>query len=552
MITQLTIKNYALINSLDITFQEGFSVITGETGAGKSIILGAIGLLLGQRADTKSIRTGERQCVVEAHFDLTSRNLEPFFSENELEYDASDCIIRREITSTGKSRAFINDSPVNLSLMRMLGEQLVDIHSQHQNLLLRDDDFQLSVVDSIVGDNSKLIAYQKVYDELITNEKKLSLLKDNARKGREREDYLRFLVQELHDANLADKEEVETLEEEQKLLSHAEEIKQAFFEISSAFFNEDNGLVYELKRVASKFDSIANVYSRVNEYTERVNSCYVEIKDIAADVESMCDDIDYDPQRMQLVDERLDLLYSLMRKHNCSKLEELIILRDNLSEELESLDCSDEKIKELENLVNDLRGKAQESAAGITKLRKKAGQIIERDMHERLVTLGMPNVQFVTDISSSALSRNGADSVSFLFSANKNVPPQPVEQIASGGEIARVMLSLKAMISKAKSLPTIIFDEIDTGVSGKIAESMANTMSEMCDSGCQVLSITHLPQIAALGKIHYKVEKFDTENITNTSMRCLSDDDRIMEIAQMLSGSTITETAIAQAKQLLS
>lgn len=551
MITNLKINNFTLIDSLDISFQRGFSVITGETGAGKSIILGALSMLLGHRADTKTIKAGQQRCIVEAHFNISGYGLEAFFEENDLDFDAEDCILRREITAAGKSRAFINDTPVNVTVLRQLGERLVDIHSQHQNLLIRDADFQLSIVDIIAQDSKELTAYKDAYHTYRAEQKRLEEMMSEMESNRDQEDYMRFQLQELQEADLNDPDEQEEMEQLSESMNHSEDIKSALYSADAALNDENTGIISQLKKVSNAVSSITSVYPNVEELAERIESAYIEIKDISNEISDSLDNVDFDPAEQERVNDRLNTFYSLQRKHHCDDLQSLITLRDNLAAKLSLIDNSDEAINEQQRLVASAKAKAEKLADALTKIRKKAAKEVEKEMKERLVPLGIPKVQFITDITSCALNPNGQDTVTFLFSANSSTTVKPVSQVASGGEIARVMLSLKAMISNAVSLPTIIFDEIDTGVSGKIAEAMAKIMYEMGNSGRQVISITHLPQIAALGISHYRVQKAETANGTRTQMTQLNDEERINEIAQMLSGSDISDIARQQAKLLL-
>lgn len=551
MITNLKIQNFTLIDSLDICFQRGFSVITGETGAGKSIILGALSMLLGHRADAKSVKAGTQRCVVEAHFNISGYNLEPFFTENDLEYDAEDCILRRELTAAGKSRAFINDTPVAVAQLKQLGEHLVDIHSQHQNLLLRDADFQLSVIDIISKSEKELNAYREAYETYHKEAKHLEDMKKQMSSSREQEDYMRFQLQELEDANLCDADEQETLEQQSESMNHSEDIKAALYSADTMLNDDDTGIIQQLGRTTNSLSSIVKVYPNVEDATERLESALIEIKDISRDISSFLDKVDFDPRELDRINERLDVINSLEHKHRCNSIEELIELRDELREKISLIDNSDEAIKEQEHIVTEAKAKAEKLADTLSKTRAKAAKKVEKEMQQRLVPLGIPKVQFVTDIKEGELTAKGKDVVTFLFSANTSTPVQPVSQVASGGEIARVMLSLKAMISNAVSLPTIIFDEIDTGVSGRVAEAMAHIMQEMGESGRQVISITHLPQIAALGIAHYRVQKSETANGTITQMSQLTDNERIDEIAQMISGSNISEAARRQAQELL-
>ena len=547
MLKRLYIKNFTLIDELDIDLYQGFSVITGETGAGKSIILGAIGLLLGQRADTKVIKD---KCVIEAHFDISRYGMETFFTENDIEYDPSDCIIRRELTTAGKSRAFINDTPVQLALLKELGEQLIDIHSQHQNLLLNKQNFQLSVVD-IIADNAKVLAqYQQTYSQYLSVSKEIETLKDNIARNRQNQDFIQFQFDELSNANLAIDEQ-EELEQKSDTMSHAEEIKSALYEADNALSAEDTGVVSALGSARAALNGIQHVFPDASELAQRLESSYIELKDISEEISNQLERVDFDPAELDVINNRLDRLYDLEKKYHVETVDELIAKRDELKSQLNNIENSDEALAELQQQLSALQTNAKKEADVLTKRRMKAAQQIEKEMQSRLIPLGMPNVRFKIQVTEEALGHTGQDKVAFLFSANTSTPLQPVSQVASGGEIARVMLSLKALISGAVKLPTIIFDEIDTGVSGKIAEKMAEIMQEMGLHERQVISITHLPQIAALGSTHYKVEKQETAQGTISRMTQLSPEERIHEIAQMLSGSDISDAAIQNAKQLL-
>ena len=550
MLRQLYIKNFTLIDELDIELHEGFSVITGETGAGKSIILGAIGLLLGQRADSKAIKQGTDRCVIEAHFDLSRYDLEPLFSQNDVEYDATDTIVRRELTAAGKSRAFINDTPVPLSMLKELGERLVDIHSQHQNLLLNKQDFQLSVVDIMASDSKELEAYQQTFNDMQLKQQQLRALQEEIERNRQQADFLQFQYDELSAASLTDGEQ-EELEQQRETMTHAEDIKRALYEADTALNGEAGGAVSQVKTTLHALQGITRVLPKSEELAERLGSCHIELKDIADEVGSLLEDTDFDPAELEHVDSRLDRLYELQKKYHMETVAELISLRDELRQKLSNIENSDDALNELKQELDHIGAQCRKQADALTKLRQKAAKEIEKQLRQRLVPLGMPNVRFEVSITEDALGRNGQDKVAFLFSANTSTPLQPVSQVASGGEIARVMLSLKALISGAVKLPTIIFDEIDTGVSGKIAEKMAEIMEEMGARERQVISITHLPQIAARGAHHYRVRKEDTPQGTTTHMQELTTDERIHEIAQMLSGSDVSEAAVQNAKELL-
>ena len=550
MLQQLYIRNFTLIDELDIELRPGFSVITGETGAGKSIILGAIALLLGQRADSKAIKQGSDRCIIEAHFDLTRYQLKPFFDENDIDYDASDCIIRRELTAAGKSRAFVNDTPVALSLLKELGDMLVDVHSQHQNLLLGKQDFQLEVIDTIAQDQALLNEYQQTFAAYHEKQRQLQALQEEMERNKQNLDFLQFQYEELTNVQLVEDEQ-EELEQQREMMTHSEDIKTALYEANQHLVADEQGILSRLRKSLSAIHTITKVYPTSEDWIERMESCQIELKDIAQDVEARLEDIDFNPAELERINQRLDKIYDLQKKYHAETIAELIQQRDELKRQLSQIENSDEALASLQNELDVLKKKCLQQAETLTKLRQKASKEIERQMRERLVPLGMPNVRFEVKVNKAELHKSGQDDIAFLFSANTSSPLQPISQVASGGEIARVMLSLKAMISGAVKLPTIIFDEIDTGVSGKIAERMAEIMKEMGANDRQVISITHLPQIAALGTTHYRVSKEETATGTTSKMQMLSNDERIHEIAQMLSGSDITAAAIQNAKELL-
>lgn len=550
MLRSLYIQNYALIEKLDISFEQGFSVITGETGAGKSIILGAIGLLLGQRADVKSIRTGATKCIIEARFDISNYHMQPFFEENELDYE-DECILRRELYASGKSRAFINDTPAQLAQMKELGEQLIDIHSQHQNLLLNKEGFQLNVLDLLAHDEPALSAYQAAYTQWKQAQNDLDRLLERAARDKADEDYIRFQWEQLEEAHLT-KGEQEELEQEAETLSHAEDIKASLYRTDQLFNNEEGGLLSNLKECCNVMAELQAVYPAAEEWANRLESSYIELKDIADEVSDREEQVEFNPTRLDEVNERLNLIYSLQQKHRMDTVDELMALRDDYATRLASISSSDEEIETLKKRCGELQSEVRRQAAGLTKARREAAREVERQMAARLVPLGMPNVRFVVDMGErKEPGLHGMDTVTFLFSANKNGTLQNISSVASGGEIARVMLSVKAMIAGAVKLPTIVFDEIDTGVSGEIADRMADIMQEMANNDRQVISITHLPQIASRGRAHYKVYKKDNETETNSHIRRLTDEERVEEIAHMLSGATLTEAALNNARALL-
>ena len=550
MLKHLYIRNYALIDELDIDFPAGFSVITGETGAGKSIILGAIGLLVGNRADIKSIKPGAKKCVIEAQFGIAGYGLEPLFTDNDIDFDPDECIVRRELSATGKSRSFVNDSPAPLQFLRQLGDKLIDIHSQHQNLLLQKEDFQLGVVDIIAHDDKQKELYSKSFNEYEKARKALTDLQKSIEKARENEEFLRFQYNELQTAQLSNGIQ-EELEQESAALSHSEDIKSALFNADNILNADVDGIVGRAGEAADALHGIESVYPKVKELADRLDSAKVELADIAADVSADTDNVDFDPARLDEVNARLDNIYSLEQKHHVNTVAELIKIRDEIEKQLDGIDDGDNQLGELQKRVDDTSAACKKEATKLSALRKKAATEVEKQMSSRLIPLGMPNVRFKVDIQKKELSADGTDRILFLFSANKSTDLMPVAEVASGGEIARVMLSLKAMISGAVNLPTIIFDEIDTGVSGAIASKMAQLMKEMADAGRQVIAITHLPQIAAMGEAHYKVEKEETDTGTTSHMRRLTDDERISAIAAMLSGDNITEAALQNARELM-
>ena len=551
MLQSIHIQNYALIESLDINFHPGFSVITGETGAGKSIILGAIGLLVGQRADIKAIKTGANKCIVEARFHIASYELESFFEEHDLEYEEGECILRRELYASGKSRAFINDTPASLAQMKELGEKLIDVHSQHQNLLLNHEDFQLSVLDILAHDEKELQVYKETYSAFKKVSKELSDIQQQAEKNRQDEDYIRFQVEQLEEANLQAGEQ-ETLEQEAETLTHAEEIQSSLYKVDQLMASDEMTLLSVTKDCMQTLQGISRVYAPSQEWIERLNSCYIELKDLAHEIANASEEVEFNPTRLDYVNERLNLIYTLQQKHRVSTVEELINIAEDYRSKLDAITSYDDRIEELKKQKETIYNKVLEQASVLTTRRLGAAKEIEKQMQAYLVPLGMPNVRFAVELETKKEpDTKGMDSVNFLFSANKNGMLQQVASIASGGEIARVMLSLKAMIAGAVKLPTIIFDEIDTGVSGSIAEKMALIMQEMGQADRQVISITHLPQIAAKGANHYKVYKEDTETGTNSHIRQLNQEERIHEIANMLSGATLTEAALNNAKALL-
>lgn len=550
MLKSLFIQNFVLIDNLDISFDKGLSVITGETGAGKSIILGALSLVLGARADGKSIKKDSDKCIIEATFDISLYNLEEFFMQNDLEYDAKNCILRRELFSSGKSRAFVNDSPVSLTVLKELGNRLIDIHSQHQNLLLGDNRFQLKVTDVMAENDILLILYRKEYSRYVSLKRELKDLTESAIQSRQEEDYVRFQLEQLTEASLKTGEQDE-LEQEQETLSHAEEIKGSLYKITEILQGEEQSVVQLLKEAVTTADSIERYYPAAKEIVGRLRSAYIDLNDLSSDTDSQKDEVDFNPERLDWVNERLNELYSLLQKHRVSTVEELIEIRARFEKQLSVIDSFDEQIEILNKQLNQSRQELLQQAAVISAQRHVAARHISSRLVEMIIPLGMPNTRFEVQVAPKTEPDNdGMDEISFMFAANKSGDLQPVAQTASGGEISRLMLCIKAMIAGTTALPTIIFDEVDTGVSGDIADKMGDIMQEL-GTKMQVMTITHLPQIAAKGREHYFVYKEDTADRTITRLRKLSDADRVREVARMLSGSALTEAAIANAKELL-
>lgn len=550
MLKSLLIQNFVLIDNLDIDFNDNFSVITGETGAGKSIILGALALVLGQRADGKSIKEGADKCTIEAVFDIAKYDLGFFFQKNDLEFDPAVCIFRRELYISGKSRAFVNDSPVSLSVMRELGAYLIDIHSQHQNLLLGDILFQLRVVDIMANNKPLLLQYYEEFSVYTRLRKELKDLTDKAAQAKQEEDYIRFQVEQLDEAKLQAGEQ-EELENEQTLLTHAEEIKNTLYKLYELLNGEEQGVVRGLKDSISLVGSFERFYPKAKEIEERLRSAYIDLRDLAADAQMQQESVEYNSERMDYVNDRLNLFYSLEQKHRVSSLDELIMLQEKYCKQLLDIESFDEQITELNGKITTQYTNVLSLAKKLHDARKKAAEMVSHKLVEMIAPLGMPNARFSVELTArKEPDLNGVDEIRFLFSANKSGGLQPVAETASGGEISRLMLCIKAMIAGSTALPSIIFDEVDTGVSGDIADKMGEIM---CDLGenMQVLAITHLPQIAAKGKRHYYVYKQDTADRTMTLIRKLDQSERVMEIARMLSGATLTDASVANARDLL-
>lgn len=554
MLKHLYISNFTLINELDMDFNPGFSVITGETGAGKSIIIGAVSMLLGNRADVKMIRNGKDKCIVEAVFSISDYDqdfINRFLTDNDLDNNGDECILRREININGKNRAFINDTPVILASLKELGEHLLDIHSQHQNLMLNKEDFQLNVIDVFAQNKKVLAEYQDLFKTYKSEASKLEELQASISRIKENEDFLQFQNKELSEANLEEGEQ-ESLEQQSELLTHAEEIKNTLYNADSLLSSDEHNIITQLRSISDSMNNIQNVYPDAEVLTNRLNDCVIELKDISREIVSHVEDIDYDPEKLQAINSRLDTIYTLEKKYHTSNIPDLIKKHEEIKSQLSRIDNFDVDFKAQQDKVDRLKESCLKKANALTASRQKAARKVEKELAARLIPLGIPNVKFKIDMTQQKeLTTKGLDRITYLFSSNSSSSLSPIAQVASGGEVSRVMLSLKAMMSRVTGLPTIIFDEIDTGVSGRVAEQMAHIMKEMGDNKHQVICITHLPQIAAIGSTHYKVTKTETSQGTNSLMTLLSPEERVKEIAQMLSGSDISSAAIENARTLL-
>ena len=554
MLKHLYISNFTLINELDMNFNPGFSVITGETGAGKSIIIGAVSMLLGNRADLKMIRNGKDKCIVEAVFSISDYDqdfINRFLTDNDLDNNGDECILRREININGKNRAFINDTPVILASLKELGEHLLDIHSQHQNLMLNKEDFQLNVIDVFAQNKKVLAEYQDLFKTYKSEASKLEEQQASISRIKENEDFLQFQNKELSEVNLEEGEQ-ENLEQQSELLTHAEEIKNTLYNADSLLSSDEHNIITQLRSISDSMNNIQNVYPDAEVLTNRLNDCVIELKDISREIVSHVEDIDYDPEKLQAINSRLDTIYTLEKKYHTSNIPDLIKKHEEIKSQLSRIDNFDVDFKAQQDKVDRLKESCLKKANALTASRQKAARKVEKELAARLIPLGIPNVKFKIDMTQQKeLTAKGLDRITYLFSSNSSSSLSPIAQVASGGEVSRVMLSLKAMMSRVTGLPTIIFDEIDTGVSGRVAEQMAHIMKEMGDNKHQVICITHLPQIAAIGSTHYKVTKTETSQGTNSLMTLLSPEERVKEIAQMLSGSDISSAAIENARTLL-
>lgn len=552
MLKSLNIRNFALIDRMEVDFSPGFAVITGETGTGKSVLLGAISMMLGQRSDAKTVREGADRCIIEGHFDLSAFSLRDFFEENDLDYDEHDCIIRREVAATGRSRAFINDTPVSVAQLKELGSRLIDIHSQHQNLLLGDGGYQLNVLDILSGGASELLGYKELYSEYSKVQRELAKLRDELEKSRRDEEWLRFQYEEIERAAFGDGEQ-EELEQEQNELTHAEEIQGALYSASSLIDGDERSLLQSLREASNALGRVSPHYPVAAELAERLEANYIELKDCCDELQRRSESVTFSPDRLEFVDNRLALIYSLQKKHRVESLAALLALAADFRDKLEQITNGDDEICALEKRSEELNKSLTAAAKKVTDARRGAAELLQKEITEILVTLGMPLIRFEVDFArSGSFTANGVDEVTFLFSANSISRPQPLAEVASGGEMARVMLALKSLVAGKMQQPTLIFDEIDTGISGVLAERMGRLMQQMGCADRQVISITHLPQVAALGTTHYKVYKEETDKGTRTNIVRLHDEERVREIAQMMSGETLTDAALDNARLLLS
>lgn len=549
MLQELTIDNYALIDHTDLALDGGMSVITGETGAGKSIMLGALGLLLGQKADVQALLDKSRKCIVEATFNVAQYGLKSLFDEAEIEYDDTT-IIRREIQPSGKSRAFVNDTPANLTFLKELGARLIDIHSQHQNMLLSQTSFHLDVVDSMAHTDAERADYSEVYHQMQAKERELSELKRlNAQQGKEL-DFNKFLLNELENAKLEDPAELETLERKQEIQDKAEEIKSSISMAIGTLDGEETGVVQSLGEMGRTLDRVSTYLPQEADIPGRIETARIDLDDVRRTLQDILETIEFDPDEQARVTERLNTLNSLTQKHSVGTVGELIAIRDDLRKKVGAVESFDERLKELSAELAQLTSVARQKADVLTEKRKAVFAQISDYVESQLHEMGMQNAKLTVSWTQMDLSPNGQDDIRFLFAANKNGVPTDIAKVASGGEMSRVMLSIKSLLSRTRSLPTIIFDEIDTGVSGDVADKMGKIMDEM-SAHMQVLAITHLPQVAARGHRHYKVYKEDTDERTISHIKQLDEAGRVEEIAKMLSGSTITDAALANAKAFL-
>lgn len=549
MITQLTIKNYALIEDIKVEFKQGLTIITGETGAGKSILLGALSLLLGKRADLSSVKNNEKKCVIEAQFQINAYNLKDFFSSQDLDYE-NQTIVRREILPSGKSRAFINDSPVNLNTLNALGERLIDIHNQHQTLEVTSQDFQFEIIDALANTKELLVGYQKVLRELKKNETFLQQLNNRKTESQKELDYNLFLLEELEQAHLKPGE-LESLEEELEKLDNVETIQENLSEIIQLLSDEQVGVLFSLNEIKLRANKLKALSATFETLWERIQSVHIELDDISKDINTELEVTEANPEKLREVNDRLQLLYKLQKKHQVITIEELIKIKNKLAESVEETEGLDLKIIGLEKEIERARQHLSNLATEIHVKRVSILEVLTKSLEDILAQLGLPNARFKIVLTpGEQFLDNGRDELSFLFTANKGTAFGELKKVASGGEMSRIMLAVKSILANYSQLPTIVFDEIDTGVSGEVANKIADIMKSM-SMNMQVVSITHLPQIAAKGNHHFKVYKEDIENITHTKLKLLTSENRITELAEMLGGEKKSESALAHARELL-
>ncbi|MBR5532439.1 MAG: DNA repair protein RecN [Bacteroidales bacterium] len=547
MLKRLTIKNYILIDSLNVEFTRGLSVITGETGAGKSILVGALGLLAGAKPDTKSISPGANKSIIEGVFDISNLSLKAIFEDNDIDYE-EETIIRREINESGKSRAFINDTPVSVSLLKELSKYIIEIHSQHQNLLLADNTFQLDAVD-IYSENEELLQqYQKIYYTYQGKQQELKQLKTQHQQAKQEEEYIKFVVNQLQDASLRDGED-EELEEEQNILSYAEEIKENLYK-SSTLFDDEDGVLSKMSSILTEIRSVEKKV-KTGDLLDRIESLYIEAKDIASEVASRAEAINYDPERLVKVEERLSLIYTLLKRYSASSVASLLKYKQELEAKLKTIDGGEEAINKLQSELSELKEQMSHSANKLSLARKKGGEAFSKSLEEMARPLSLPNLNFKVEWEKTEeFTENGVERAIFTFTANKNMPLTPLAKSASGGEISRLMLCVKAMIAKNRAMPVMLFDEIDSGISGETAGKVGGIMSTMA-SERQIIVITHLPQVAAKGETHYNISKQDNPERTVAIVRQLTPEERVGEVARMMSDGTLTQAAMSLATQLL-
>lgn len=549
MLQSISIQNYALINQLEIDFSDGFSVITGETGSGKSILLGALSLVLGQRSEGNVLKDKEKKCVIECSFYIEKYNLQEFFEKNELDYE-KEAIVRREILPSGKTRAFVNDTPVSLKTLKELGVCLVDIHSQNQNLVLGSFEYQVGIVDTYAQNAALLAKYQLSFKKYQDLKKELKNQEEIAAKEKADLDYFQFQLEQLNEANLVEGEQKD-MEEELETLNHAEEIKSGLYQAYGFLSEGESSVISQIKEARSAISKIQGVFTEADSYFERLDSSLIELQDLSQELDRSNELVEFDNGRIDFLNQRLDTIYSLQQKHRVDSVEELMQIRDDLEGKVGKIESSDELIEDLKEQLTGQKIELQKAADNLSNSRKKAVPKIEKTIVSQLILLGIPNANFRVQISNSEeFQQLGADKVTFLFSANKNGSLEEVQRVASGGELSRLMLSIKYLISSSTALPSIVFDEIDTGVSGEIADKMGSMMNQMAEN-IQVISITHLPQIAGKGKYHYKVYKADDEHETYSNIVLLDKQSRIEELAKMLSGTDLTKAALENAKVLL-